>query len=92
MYPVHVWFRVRMKKCCAQEVGVCILVSILQTEAQKKKDEAEVQVNSLCTRGGREGTLVQVVGLYASCLEFVSVDLELPSPRPALRAYYPPCS
>ncbi|XP_036720826.1 uncharacterized protein LOC118901627 [Balaenoptera musculus] len=55
-----------------------------QAEAQKKKDEAEVQVN-LYTHGShrsrnkgrqRTGTLVQIVGLLAYCLELVSVDLE----------------
>nr|XP_058936373.1 uncharacterized protein LOC131766299 [Kogia breviceps] len=55
-----------------------------QAEAQKKKDEAEVQVN-LYTHGShrsrnkgspRPGTLVQIVGLLAYCLELVSVDLE----------------
>ena len=52
---------------------------------QKKKDEAEVQVN-LYTHGShrsrkkgsqRPGTLVQIVGLHAYKLELVSVDLEL---------------
>ena len=55
-----------------------------QAEAQKKKDGAEVQVNSY-THGShgsrhkgsqRPGTLVQVVGLHANCLELVSMDLE----------------
>ena len=55
-----------------------------QAEAQKKKDEAEVQVNlyghgshrSRNNRSQRPGTLVQIVGLLAYCLELVSVDLE----------------
>ena len=55
-----------------------------QAEAQKKKDEAEVQVN-LYTHGShrsrkkgsqRPGTLVQIVGLHAYKLELASVDLE----------------
>ncbi|XP_054938026.1 uncharacterized protein [Physeter macrocephalus] len=55
-----------------------------QAEAQEKKDEAEVQVN-FHTHGShrsrnkgspRPGTLVQIVGLLAYCLELVSVHLE----------------
>ena len=53
----------------------------VQAEDQKKKDEAQV---NLCTHGShrsrnkgsqRPGTLIQIVGLYSCCLEFVSVDL-----------------
>ena len=56
----------------------------VQAEAQKKKDEAEVQVN-LYTQGShrnrnkgsqKPGTLLQIVGLHAYCLELISKDLE----------------
>lgn len=83
-YPPLVWyahFRWEGKK-----IGFvgrrCILVSGFQAEAQKKKDEAEVQVNLYTveatgaeTKSQRPGTLVQFVGLHAFCLELVSMDL-----------------
>ena len=69
----------------------------VRAQVQKKKDEAEVQVN-LYTHGShrsrkkgsqRPGTLVQIVGLHAYKLELVSVDLEhlwpFWSPRPPWR-------
>ena len=55
-----------------------------QAEAQKKKDEAEVQVN-VYTHGSHRsrdkgsqgpGMLVQTAGLPAYYLELVSMDLE----------------
>ena len=55
-----------------------------QAEAQKKKDEAEIQVN-LYTHGShrnrnkgsqKPGTLLQIVGLHAYRLELISKDLE----------------
>jgi hypothetical protein len=61
-----------------------------QTEVQKKKDEAEVQVNSLCTHRGQKsrnkecrrpgGDAGTSCWIACFCLEFVSVDLELPWP------------
>ena len=56
----------------------------VQAEAQKKKDEAEIQVN-LYTHGShrnrnkgsqKPGTLLQIVGLHAYRLELISKDLE----------------